>query len=128
MWRINLRYARWFNRRYRLRGHVFGGRYHARLVADAPHGLEVSRYIPLNPVAAGLCSRPEEWPWSSYAATIGLVPVPSFLRPGVMLEQFGDEPLARRRYRQFVEDGLTRLSQVPGTGETAGTRYRRIRG
>jgi putative transposase len=35
---------------------------------DEAHLLAAARYIALNPVAAGLVGRAEEWPWSSVAA------------------------------------------------------------
>ena len=54
---------------------------------------------------AGLCARPQDWPWSSYAAMAGLAPVPRFLTTEWVLGLFGiDERLARRRLRAFVED------------------------
>ena len=34
--------------------------------------LTTACYIDLNPVAAGLKSLPEQWPWSSYRAHVGL--------------------------------------------------------
>jgi hypothetical protein len=37
-------------------------------VMDEPHLLAATRYIALNPVAAGLVSRAEDWPWSSARA------------------------------------------------------------
>ncbi|HET8893521.1 MAG TPA: hypothetical protein VFM96_05440, partial [Gaiellaceae bacterium] len=33
--------------------------------------LDTFAYVVMNPVAAGLCSSPAEWPWSSYAGTVG---------------------------------------------------------
>jgi hypothetical protein len=36
-----------------------------RKVEDQSHWLELSRYVHLNPVRAGLCRRPEDWKWSS---------------------------------------------------------------
>jgi putative transposase len=43
------------------------GRFGA-VVMDEPHLLAATRYIALNPVAAGLVSRAENWPWSSARA------------------------------------------------------------
>ena len=34
--------------------------------------LELARYLVLNPVRAGMCAVPEQWPWSSYRAMVGL--------------------------------------------------------
>jgi REP element-mobilizing transposase RayT len=46
---LNGAYASRFNRRHDLRGHLFKGRYGARLVKSAEHALELIRYIALNP-------------------------------------------------------------------------------
>lgn len=102
---LNARHAESFNRRHERRGHVFGARYHSTLIETESHALEVCRYVPLNPVRAGLCASPESWPWSSFAATVGLAPAPAFLRPEWVLRLFGTYPeTARRRYRAFVTE------------------------
>jgi putative transposase len=102
---LNGRHAALFNQRHERRGHVFRARYYAGLVETDAHALQVLRYVALNPVNARLGARPEDWPWSSYPATVGLVPVPGFLRTEWVLGLFGtDERLARRRFRAFVED------------------------
>jgi putative transposase len=76
---LNSAYATRFNGRHATTGHVFQGRYDARLVRSDAHALEVARYIPLNPVRAGLCIMPESWLWSSYRAMAGLIRAPTFL-------------------------------------------------
>ena len=117
MQHFNGRHAQLLNRRYKRRGHLFGARYHAELLKRDSHALEVCRYVPLNAVRAGLAATPADWPWSSYAATVGLVPVPSFLDTSWVLGLFGTDPeVARRRYRAFVADGLERLTLNPPQG------------
>jgi putative transposase len=107
MQEINSWYAQEFNRRYGLEGHVFFRRYHSVMIEREGHLLEIGRYMPSNPVRAGLCQRAEDWPWSSYPALLGLSPPPSFLSPGWLLELFGrDLRRARNRYRAFVEDSF----------------------
>jgi REP element-mobilizing transposase RayT len=60
-------YARDFNDRHGRPGHLFQGRYGAVLIRD-DHQLEVVKaYIRLNPVTAGLCDAPDDWPWSGGA-------------------------------------------------------------
>jgi Helix-turn-helix len=49
----------------------------------------LARYLPLNPVRAGLCRSPDEWPWSSYAAIAGLRPAPWFLNSGEIIAMAG---------------------------------------
>ena len=50
------------------------------------HFVATLRYIALNPVAAGICKRPDEWPWSSYA-----VWVRTGVRPDLLAEPLLDE-------------------------------------
>jgi putative transposase len=110
MQQLNSGYAQAFNRRHGRIGHVFQGRYWAILVESERHLLEVSRYIVLNPVRAGLCRRPEEWRWSSYRATIGMARPSPVLTIDWLLGCFGqDAVVARERLRQFVElgDGMS---------------------
>jgi REP element-mobilizing transposase RayT len=103
MQQLQSNYARAFNKRYGRSGHVFGNRYFSLPVVDDAHLLELCRYVVLNPVRAGACSKPEEWAWSSYCATVGLAPRPAFLTVDWILEQFGrDEEESRRRYVRFV--------------------------
>ena len=101
MHRLNGTYAIRFNRRHERTGHVFQGRYGAKLITDDAYALNVVRYIAANPVRAGVCSAPEEWPWSSYAATAGLVPRPEFLTDRIPGWFDG-----RAGYRRFVAAGL----------------------
>jgi putative transposase len=81
--------AQSFNRRHERSGHVYQARFGSRLVENERYLLELARYLPLNPVRAGLCDSPEDWPWSSYAATIGGRVAPWFLDAGAFLGVFG---------------------------------------
>jgi REP element-mobilizing transposase RayT len=104
---LNGRYAQAFNRRYGYSGHLFQGRYGSVLVESDEHLLELSRYIALNPVRAGLCNDPADWPWSSYGALAGLAAVPPFLDVHWLLAMFGgDRLVAEHRFRTFVAEGI----------------------
>jgi putative transposase len=63
--RLNGVYAQLFNRRHARRGHLFGDRFHAWVVADDEHLTATCRYVLDNPVRAGLCPRADDWPWSA---------------------------------------------------------------
>ena len=103
---LNGRYAQTFNHRHGTRGHVFQSRYQCRFIQSEGHLFEVTRYIAMNPVEAGLCRRPGDWPWSSYRETISGRRRRAYLSPGVVLDLFGRDPdLARARFQAFVEDG-----------------------
>lgn len=106
MQRINSEYAQWFNHVYGLSGHVFQGRYGAVLVESDWHFLELSRYLALNPVRAGLCDAPGDWRWGSYRALVG-GELESLVASQKLLGYFGsDRRLAIDRLKRFVEDGL----------------------
>jgi REP element-mobilizing transposase RayT len=49
-------------------GHFWQAEAFDRYVRDEKHFKRAWEYIEENPVKAGLCERPEAWPWSSAAA------------------------------------------------------------
>jgi REP element-mobilizing transposase RayT len=109
---VNGRYAQAFNARYALTGHLFQGRFHSIAVESDGHLLELSRYLALNPVRAGLCARPEDWPWSSYRAALGIAGPPAFLRMERVLDCFGlQAEQQRENFRRFIR-------QASGIGPT----------
>jgi putative transposase len=102
---LNGRFAQTFNHRYGLDGHLFQGRFHSVLVEGDWHLLELTRYLALNPVKAGLCRHPRYWRWSSYAAVAGREAPRKFLAPRGVLRLFGSTPRqARARFEEFVND------------------------
>ena len=70
MQRLHGLYAQTFNKRHKRCGHLFQGRYGGDRVRTDEQLLTAARYIALNPVEAGLCERPDEWPWSSHAGVL----------------------------------------------------------
>jgi putative transposase len=103
---LNGVYARWFNRRHGYSGHLFEARFHSELVLSNAHLLNTARYVPRNPVRAGLCTNPAEWRWSSYRATVGLERKPWL--SSSLLDQFGrGEARAVAEYRRFVETAVS---------------------
>ena len=121
---LNSQYAHCFNLTYGRVGHLFQRRYAHSLVDEDEHLQTVMRYIPLNPVKAGLCRRPEDWEWSSYRSTLGLCVPPRFLTIDWLLSKFGDDPdVARERYREWVDDGIATLRREaprPSLGDIFG--------
>ena len=107
---IHGEYAGFFNREYDLSGHVFQARFKAKLIEHDSYLLEVLRYVVLNPVAARLCTRVEEWPWSSYAAMIGMRSHRDWFDRRAVLSLFSaDDALALSRYVRFVAAGTPAL-------------------
>ncbi len=66
MRQLNGQYTQGFNRRHGEVGHLFQGRYKAILVQKETYLLELTRYVVLNPIRAGMVSRLAHWPWSTY--------------------------------------------------------------
>ena len=101
---LNGTHARRFNRRYGREAHAFRNRFGAVLQQTPDQLLRTARYIVRNPVEAGLCGHPAEWPWTSYRATAGLDEPPVFLAVGTLLEMFDRTPeRAVSRYVDFVD-------------------------
>src|SRR4051794_7185578 len=67
---LNTKYAKYFNKKYDFTGHVFEKRYGAELLDSLDYEFDVSRYIHLNPLKAGLVDELESYPWSSYHAYV----------------------------------------------------------
>jgi putative transposase len=110
---LNGRYAQRINRLRGERGHLLEGRYRSVTVTEDGHRLELQRYLAVNPVRASLVARPEQWPWSSYAALLGLSRAPFFLDVDRALFDFaGTREIARRRLHAFVHDGLVSRHEV----------------
>ena len=136
---LNGSYTSYYNRRHKLVGHLFQGRYKAHLVEDGHHFDAISRYVHLNPVRAGLASRPEGWPWSSCAGYYRAVCGVEWVAYAEVLADFGGvTPQGRRRYRRFVEAGGVQAVRSPfaeaahglllGTEAWIETIRRRLRG
>jgi putative transposase len=107
MYELNSAYARRFNWEHDHTGHVFQSRFHTRLVRGEAHLFEALRYVVLNPVRGAVAPRPEDWPWSSYRATVGVSLSPGWLQSAKALALFGpDVGAAQREYRAFVRDGI----------------------
>lgn len=99
---LNFTYARAFNTRYGLRGHVQYDRYGSRRIYDENDLAGGYAYVVNNPAEAGLSASAEDWLWSSHAGTIGIREPFSFVDPTRVLDVFRWSPLgpqeALRRY------------------------------
>jgi REP element-mobilizing transposase RayT len=102
-------YAGAFNRRHKRVGHLVQNRYKSILVEEDSYLLELVRYIHLNPLRAGLVkdlAGLARYRWSGHSALLGRVPHP-WQAVGEVLGHFGSPVRdARRRYSQFVAEGV----------------------
>jgi putative transposase len=100
MQRLNSQFSRRFNVRHGRSGHSIRHRFMSVPVETEAHLHELSRYIPLNPVRAGLIGHPADWAWSSYREQIGLEPPTDWLTTGWATRLHGSVAA----YRAFVEN------------------------
>jgi REP-associated tyrosine transposase len=102
-------YTRAFNDRHDDVGHVFHKPFRNKRVEDDAHLETLIGYVVVNPVAAGLVQRPEEWAWGSDGALAAGFPPPclDFHRLMDLLGADGGNP--HERYRAIIEARLETL-------------------
>ncbi|MGA7874924.1 MAG: hypothetical protein WCA08_04615, partial [Desulfoferrobacter sp.] len=108
-------------KRHRRVGHLFQNRYKSIVCEDDPYLLELTRYIHLNPVRAGIVdglSGLNKYLWSGHSALMGTV-LREWQDQKTVLDYFGaDISKARKGYEGFVEDGVSlgRRPELVGGG------------
>lgn len=109
MRRLLTGHATTFNLRHGRGGLLFQNRYNSIVCEEEPYLLELVRYIPLNPLRAGLIPDMEalgRYPWCGHGVLLGERLVRGQVI-GEILQLFSnDVPRARQLYRQFVADSL----------------------
>jgi putative transposase len=114
---INGNHSRRTNRRRGRDAHLFKNRPWAVELTTPAHLVGALAYVFRNPVEAGLCSRPEEWPWSSYRATLAIEPSPIWLAPDEVRPLFGVTlPEVRRNLEGLVLRGQLPVSDTIRSG------------
>ena len=113
---LHRRYARRTNLRHEWRGHMWQKRFFS-VVMDEPHCLTALRYVEMNPVRAGICRKPEEWPWSSARANLGYVADP-------LIDRSRTRSIVTN-WQSFIAeeedaDAVEQLRQQTGTGRPDG--------
>ncbi|EKN70182.1 hypothetical protein BABA_06526 [Neobacillus bataviensis LMG 21833] len=103
---LNTKYAKYFNQKYDFSGHVFDKRYGAEHLNSREYEIDVSKYIHLNPVEAGMVTAPEEYPWSSYRTYLyGESEKNPHVNPNPILAFFPDpQP---QYYQQYIQSLVT---------------------
>ena len=103
MHHINGAYTTYYNTKRERSGHLFQGRYKAILIEADEYAKELSRYMHLNPVRAGMCAHPEEYPWSSCRYYTVETKAPEWLQRGFILGYFGQNLSdSMKPYRDFI--------------------------
>jgi REP element-mobilizing transposase RayT len=94
-------YAKYFNRNANRTGHVFGERFNNKVINANAYGIWLSRYIHRQALEATLVQNPRDYPWTSYRCYLGMERN-TFLKPDIVLNQFGDKEAVRLNYEEFV--------------------------
>lgn len=131
MQRLLSSYALYWRYAHRRPGHLFQGRFKAKLVEDEVYLLAVTRYIHLNPVKIAACrwmsreerlARLEAYPWSSYGGYAAAAEAQEFVTYDVLKEYGSDLSAARRHYRAYVQSCLLE-DDTPLLEAMAASRY-----
>jgi REP element-mobilizing transposase RayT len=110
---LNSSHSRRTNARNERSAHLFKGRPWTRELTSAAYLVGAILYVIRNPVEAGLCRRPQNWPFGSYRALLGLEPAPAWLAVDEVLALFGATPTeARRVLISLVDTGLVPVSDT----------------
>ena len=104
---VGRRYVQYFNQRHQRSGTLWEGRYKCTLVDTDRYLLACMAYIDLNPVRAGIVSRPADYRWSSYGHYAGLRN-DTLISPHALGWALGNTPFAREAaYVEFVGRGIS---------------------
>ena len=105
-------YVRYFNRRHQRSGTLWEGRYRSTIVQSERYLLACMVYIDLNPVRAGMVAQPGDYPWSSYAHSMGRRNDP-LVTPHALFWSLGNTPFAREAaYGELVRAGIVGADQA----------------
>ena len=94
-------YTQSINKQRKRHGHLFQGRFRSVLINKESILLHLARYIHLNPVDAGLVSKPSDWEYSNYHEI--LRNRNTILRDPTLVPNCFPSPL---KYKSFVEEYL----------------------
>jgi REP-associated tyrosine transposase len=97
MKQLNMEYSRDFNARHDRLGQFVRRRYGSRRIVDGRDLVGTYSYVVVNPVLAGLCSRPEDWRWSSYGTTLRISDDFPFVDASMAVAEAGGSTEALRK-------------------------------
>ena len=101
---IKVGVARYYNRRHHRRGYFWGDRFKSVIVEKGETLINCLAYIDLNPLRAGIVSRPEEYRWNSLGYHVQTKNKDHFLSTDFGLKEFNvkNQKERIRRYRRYV--------------------------
>jgi putative transposase len=101
---IKVGFARFYNKRHNRRGYFWGDRFKSVIVDKGETLINCLAYIDLNPLRAGIVSRPEDYRWNSLGYHVQTNNRDNFLSTDFGLKEFNvkSEKERIRRYRRYV--------------------------
>jgi len=103
---MNGTHARRTNRRHGRTDHLFRNRPRAYELGSEAYLVTALLYVARNPVAAGVCDDPAQWPFASYRALVGAAKAKPWLVAEEVLRLFGsDMDQARIEFGRLVRSG-----------------------
>ena len=104
-------FSMYFNRTHNHFGPVFQNRFKSILIQDDPYFLQLSKYIYLNPVKAGIVKDPVDYKYSSIREALGREPL--YFLDNDITRLIGETKESQKEYEKFIYDGLSEdLSHV----------------
>ncbi len=118
MQRVNLRYAKYYRKKYKYCGHVFQDRFKSFAIEKDAYLLECGRYIERNPLKARIVEVLIDYPWVSYGyyaygrgnEWVSRNPLYEELGRNERQRQlkYREYLLVERPYEKLIEEGLVR--------------------
>jgi len=116
---LNSVYTMRFNKAHHADGSLFRGRYKSILVELEAYGLELNRYIHMNPVKAGIVSEPQHYQWSSYTGYLNQNQKHEWLKTAIIRNYFPVKSWSQafhnftiKRESDTIENNITGPSSV----------------
>ena len=128
MARLEGRFARYSNWRHGHVGHLFQGRFRDVVIEHDIHLLIALCYVFLNPLRARLVARPEDYKWSTYAATAGFAPLPDYLCIDWLTSLFPSDSVSRSqlRFRSLMAEAKPVAAYLNGHDDLGPDPVRRV--
>jgi REP element-mobilizing transposase RayT len=101
---IKVGFARYYNKWHNRRGYFWGDRFKSVIVDKGETLVNCLAYIDLNPLRAGIVSRPEDYRWNSLGYHVQTLNRDNFLSTDFELKELNvrSKKVRIRRYRRYV--------------------------
>ncbi|MFH1824817.1 MAG: transposase [Candidatus Firestonebacteria bacterium] len=106
-------YSVYYNLKHKRSGHLFQGRYKSILVGEESYWQNLSFYIHLNPICAGMVNELNDYRWSSYHDYVGPEKVHRWVLSEEILKELSESKQdAQIKYRKLIIEVCGRERKV----------------